>query len=219
MANLDFPRHCDDRIAAACRRLSARRLAMAVAGRQRTALRFRLAKSSMRQTRTGQSTHFSIGALRALWDTAGRATRRAGLTQTSQSVLSATDKLLDACRETSRLPSVDGSPLPSAISRLRRWGRLWTLRGSSRLFADGPRLHTVRSPLPGSSPVHPHAFSQNSSGSSDESPADEGERTLKRTRSVRPAVPHPVECSTSDVMEFKDRSKAKTHAAKLNGKD
>jgi hypothetical protein len=110
MARLWFPRHSHDLIAAAHRRARARRLAIRVAGRQRAALRLRLAQSRMLQTRAEHSTHLLIGRLLALRDSIRRATRRAELTSTSRAVLSATDRLLDACDG----PSVDRPPAPTA---------------------------------------------------------------------------------------------------------
>jgi len=113
MAELFFPRHSDDLIAAARRRVRARRLAIGVAGRQRAALRFRLAEPRRRQTRAAHSTHLLIGPPRARRDAIRRAALRAELTLTSQAVLSATDRLLNACRGTWRVPSVDKPPLPT----------------------------------------------------------------------------------------------------------
>jgi len=109
MAEL-FPSHPDDLIVAARRRARARRLAIRVAGRQRAALRLRLAQSRMGQTRAGHSTHLLIGPLPALRDSIRRAARRAELTLTSRAVLSAADRLLDACGAPGRVPTGDDPP-------------------------------------------------------------------------------------------------------------
>lgn len=113
MAKPFFLRHSADLIATARRRVRARRLAIGVARRQKAALRFRLAESRRRRTRGAHSTHLLIGPLRARRDTIRRAALRAELTLTSQAVLSATDRLLDACRATCRVPSVHKPPLPT----------------------------------------------------------------------------------------------------------
>jgi hypothetical protein len=113
MARLLFSRHSQDLIAASCRRARARRLAIRVAGRQRAALRLRLTQSRLRQTRADYSPHVLIGPLRALRGSIGRAARRAELTLTSRAVLSATDRLLDACGAPGRVPSVDKPPSPT----------------------------------------------------------------------------------------------------------
>jgi hypothetical protein len=128
MAELYCPRHSDDLIAAARRRDRARRLAIGVAGRQKAALRFRLAESRMRRRRAAHSTHLLIGPLRALRDTIRRGALRAELTLTSQAVLSATDRLLDACHATRRVPSVD-KPLLESPWRDGGWSRT---RGSAQ---------------------------------------------------------------------------------------
>jgi hypothetical protein len=105
-----FPCHSDDLIVATRHRARLRRLAIRVAGRQRAALWFRLARAQRRQTRAAHFTHLLTGPLPAPQDTFRRAARRAELTPTSRAVLSATDRLLEACGAPSRVPSVNTPP-------------------------------------------------------------------------------------------------------------
>jgi hypothetical protein len=111
MTELDLPRHSDDLVAAAHRRDRARRLAVGVARRREPGLPFRFAASRMQQTCAVGSTHLLIGRLRALRDSIRRAALRAELSLTSQAVLSATDRLFDACRERGvvRIGTSDGA--------------------------------------------------------------------------------------------------------------
>jgi hypothetical protein len=109
-----FPCHSDDLIAAALRRARARRLVIRVASRQRAALWLRLAQARMRQTRATPPTHLLIGPLPALRDTIRRAALRAELTPTSRRVLSATDRLLEACGVPRRVLPVGDPPSTTA---------------------------------------------------------------------------------------------------------
>ena len=83
MAERFFPCQSDDLIVAALRRARARRLAIHVTGRQRAALRTRLAQARLRRR------PLLIGPFPTFRATIRRAARRAELTPTSQRVLSA----------------------------------------------------------------------------------------------------------------------------------
>lgn len=109
-----FPRHSDDLITAALRRARARRLVIRIAGRQRAALWLRLAQARVRQTRAAHSPHLLIGPLPSLRDTIRRGGRRAELPPTSRRVLSATDRLLDACGAPRRVLPVGEPPSTTA---------------------------------------------------------------------------------------------------------
>lgn len=102
-----LPCHSDDLIVATRHRARLRRLAIRVAGRQRAGLWSRLARA---RRRAAHFTHVLTGPLPAPRDTFRRAARRAELTPTSQAVLSATDRLLDACGAPGRVPSANTLP-------------------------------------------------------------------------------------------------------------